>query len=47
MKDAIARIRELNNKISEGGSTKAREKHVGRGKMLARECVLPYMRFAK
>jgi hypothetical protein len=37
MKDAIARIRELNNKISEGGSTKAREKHVARGKMLARE----------
>jgi 3-methylcrotonyl-CoA carboxylase beta subunit len=39
MKDAIAKIRDLNQTISKGGSAKAREKHVARGKMLAREYV--------
>jgi hypothetical protein len=39
MKDAIAKIRELSSTISQGGSAKAREKHVSRGKMLAREYV--------
>jgi 3-methylcrotonyl-CoA carboxylase beta subunit len=37
MRDAIAKIKELNQTISKGGSAKAREKHVARGKMLARE----------
>jgi 3-methylcrotonyl-CoA carboxylase beta subunit len=39
MKDAIEKIRDLNQTISKGGSAKAREKHVARGKMLAREYV--------
>jgi hypothetical protein len=41
MKDAISKIRELNGTIAKGGSTKARDKHVARGKMLVREYALP------
>jgi 3-methylcrotonyl-CoA carboxylase beta subunit len=37
MEQAIARIRELKAKAADGGSAKAREKHIQRGKMLPRE----------
>lgn len=39
MKEAISKLRKQNSKISEGGSAKARDKHVARGKMLVREYV--------
>jgi len=37
MGEAMARMRELHQKIEEGGPARAREKHVARGKMLPRE----------
>lgn len=37
--EVMGRMRELHQKIEAGGSLKAREKHVARGKMLPREYV--------
>ena len=37
MEGAISRMRELHQKVEAGGSTKARDKHTARGKMLPRE----------
>ena len=39
MEDVMARMQELHAKIEIGGPVKAREKHIGRGKMLPREYV--------
>ena len=39
MEDVLKRMRELRASIGEGGPQKNREKHIARGKMLARECV--------
>ena len=39
MGEVMARMQELHKKIQEGGSGKAREKHIARGKMLPREYV--------
>lgn len=39
MEEVMARMRELHQKIEEGGPLKAREKHMARGKMLPREYV--------
>ena len=39
MGEVMARMRELHQKIEEGGPLKAREKHMARGKMLPREYV--------
>ena len=35
--ELLARMRELHQKIEQGGPQKAKEKHVARGKMLPRE----------
>lgn len=40
MAEVMARMQELHKKIQEGGSVKAREKHIARGKMLPREYVI-------
>ena len=40
MGEVMARMQELHKKIQEGGSAKAREKHIARGKMLPREYVI-------
>jgi 3-methylcrotonyl-CoA carboxylase beta subunit len=40
MEIAIQRIRDLQAQISMGGSSKARQKHIDRGKMLPREYVV-------
>jgi 3-methylcrotonyl-CoA carboxylase beta subunit len=37
MNEAMEKIRSLKQRIALGGSEKAREKHIARGKMLARE----------
>jgi len=37
MGEAMARMRELHQKIEGGGPARAREKHIARGKMLPRE----------
>lgn len=37
--ELLANMRELHQKIEQGGAQKAREKHVARGKMLPREYV--------
>ena len=37
--DVMARMQELHRKIEQGGSQKAREKHIAKGKMLPREYV--------
>ena len=39
MGEVMARMEELHKKIEGGGSAKAREKHIARGKMLPREYV--------
>jgi 3-methylcrotonyl-CoA carboxylase beta subunit len=39
MDEAVEKLKALRSKISQGGSAKAREKHIQRGKMLPRECV--------
>ncbi len=39
MGEAMARMQELHHKIEAGGSAKARDKHIARGKMLPREYV--------
>ena len=39
MGEVMARMEELHKKVEEGGSAKAREKHIARGKMLPREYV--------
>jgi len=39
MGEVMARMQELHHKIEAGGSAKARDKHVARGKMLPREYV--------
>ncbi len=39
MDELMARMTELHARIAQGGSQKAREKHVARGKMLPREYV--------
>ena len=39
MGELEARMRELHQKIESGGSVKARDKHIARGKMLPREYV--------
>ena len=38
--DVMVRLQRLHRKIEHGGSEKARQKHVARGKMLPREYVL-------
>ena len=40
MGEVMARMKELHRKVEEGGSAKAREKHIARGKMLPREYVV-------
>ena len=45
MAEVIARMQELHNKIEGGGSAKAREKHIARGKMLPREYVIRAVNF--
>lgn len=40
MGEAMARMQELHKKIEGGGSAKAMEKHIARGKMLPREYVI-------
>jgi 3-methylcrotonyl-CoA carboxylase beta subunit len=40
MDDVIAKMKDLRDTIAQGGSQKAREKHVARGKMLPREYVV-------
>ena len=40
MDEVMARMQELHKKIEGGGSAKAREKHIARGKMLPREYVI-------
>ena len=37
MGELMAKMNEMHAKIEDGGSTKAREKHIARGKMLPRE----------
>ena len=37
MGEVMARMERLHNKIEGGGPVKAKEKHLARGKMLARE----------
>ena len=39
MGELMARMSELHARVAEGGPQKAKEKHVARGKMLAREYV--------
>ena len=39
MAEVMTRTTGLHEKIQKGGSAKAREKHIARGKMLPRECV--------
>ena len=39
VREVTARLQELHERIREGGSAKARDKHVARGKMLPREYV--------
>ena len=39
MDELLARMSELHARIAEGGPQKAKEKHIARGKMLAREYV--------
>jgi 3-methylcrotonyl-CoA carboxylase beta subunit len=39
MNEAIERVRDLQNAASQGGTQKAREKHIQRGKMLPREYI--------
>lgn len=46
MGEVMARMQELHKKIEGGGSAKAREKHIGRGKMLPREYVLRAAKFS-
>ena len=46
MAEAIASMQELHKKIEEGGSAKAREKHIARGKMLPREYVISAVDFS-
>ena len=38
--DVMVRMQELHRKIEQGGSQKARDKHIAKGKMLPREYVL-------
>ena len=38
--EVMARMQELHAKIHQGGPTKARDKHIARGKMLPREYVI-------
>ena len=40
MGEVMARMQELHKKILGGGSAKAKEKHIARGKMLPREYVI-------
>lgn len=40
MGEVMARMEELHRKVEGGGSAKAREKHISRGKMLPREYVV-------
>ncbi len=40
MGEVMARMQELHKKIEGGGSAKARDKHIARGKMLPREYVI-------
>lgn len=42
MEEAVGKLKELRSTISQGGTAKAREKHIKRGKMLPRECVWIY-----
>lgn len=39
MDEVVGKLKELRRTISQGGTAKAREKHIKRGKMLPRECV--------
>jgi 3-methylcrotonyl-CoA carboxylase beta subunit len=39
MNEVMEKVRSLKEKIALGGSVKAREKHIARGKMLVREYV--------
>jgi len=40
MGEVMARVQELHQKIEAGGTAKARDKHIARGKMLPREYVI-------
>jgi len=40
MGEVTARMQELHQRVESGGSAKAREKHIARGKMLPREYVV-------
>jgi 3-methylcrotonyl-CoA carboxylase beta subunit len=39
MDEVVEKLKELRSTISQGGTAKAREKHIKRGKMLPREYV--------
>jgi 3-methylcrotonyl-CoA carboxylase beta subunit len=41
MKEAIDRVKELQRAAAQGGTQKARDKHIQRGKMLPREYAHP------
>lgn len=45
MAEVMTRTTALHEKIQEGGSAKAREKHIARGKMLPRECVQQLLKY--
>ena len=46
MAEVIARMQELHKRIEGGGSAKAKEKHIARGKMLPREYVIRAVNFS-
>ena len=46
MDEVLVRMQELHKKIEGGGSVKAREKHIARGKMLPREYVIMVIEFS-
>jgi 3-methylcrotonyl-CoA carboxylase beta subunit len=39
MDEVVEKLKQLRSTISQGGTAKAREKHISRGKMLPREYV--------
>jgi 3-methylcrotonyl-CoA carboxylase beta subunit len=43
MEEIVRSLESLHTKIGKGGSQKARDKHIARGKMLPREYVLKYI----
>ena len=46
MGEVMAQMQELHKTIEGGGSAKAKEKHIARGKMLPREYVISVAKFS-